>query len=30
MVYVYNKYKEQKLIWVFSERVPAPTRIFYV
>ena len=25
---MYNRNKEQKLIGVFSERVPAPTRIF--
>ena len=29
MTYVYNRDKEQKLGGVFSERVPAPTRIFY-
>ena len=28
MTYVYNRDKEQKLGGVFSERVPAPTRIF--
>lgn len=29
VTYVYNRGKEQKLREVFSERVPASTRIFY-
>lgn len=28
MVYVYNISNEQKLVGVFSEKVPAPSRIF--
>lgn len=28
MVYAYNTNKEQKLVGVFSEKVPAPSRIF--
>mgnify|MGYP006960903701 CR=1 FL=1 len=29
MVYAYSTNKEQKLVGVFSEKVPAPSRIFY-